>query len=123
MARPTKYKPLILKRAKKYLKEYEKGGEMMPTIEGLAVFLEITRETIYAWSKDKTKEEFSYIIKGLLDLQGKRLIAGLLQRDLNSPIVKLILSKHGYREESKQEHTIDPELQKLIEKANKILPE
>ena len=123
MARPTKYKPLVLKRAKKYLKEYEKGGEMMPTIEGLAVFLEITRETIYAWSKDKTKEEFSYIIKGLLDLQGKKLLAGGLKGTMNSTIVKLILSKHGYKEESKQEHVIDPDLQRLIEKANKILPE
>lgn len=123
IGRPTKYSPLILKRTEKYLKTYKKLEEIIPSIEGLAYFLQIRRSTLYEWAKDEEKKEFSDIFEALLTLQGKVLLTGGLGGKMNPVISKLILSKHGYKEESKQEHTIDPDLQKLIEKANKILPE
>lgn len=91
----------------------------LPTIEGLAVFLHISRETIYAWSKDH--KEFSDIIDELRQMQATALITNGLSGNYNSTIAKLILGKHGYRDAV--EHSgndgepIKIDISKMLEKA------
>ena len=140
--RPTDYSEEILKEARKYLEQAQdedeqqviglsaKGTELyknklrvnLPTIEGLSLYLGISRETIYDWASQKEKKEFSDIIERLRAKQAESLLNKGLSGDYNSTIAKLILNKHGYRDESKQEHDVSPELKELLEKANKILP-
>ncbi len=75
----------------------------LPSIEGLAVFLNVARETIYDW---KSKYEvFSDIIEELLALQANRLLDGGISGAYNSTIAKLILSKHGYHDKQEIEHS------------------
>lgn len=113
--RPTKYSDQILKDAKKYLalcvdsydrvlKSKGKRSVMyahkfvvkLPTIGGLAVFLHISRETIYDWKKKH--KEFSDIIEEMLAEQENRLINMGISGDYNPTITKVLLTKHGYRE-------------------------
>jgi hypothetical protein len=112
--RPTKLTEELLSYAHQYLgvivndeiveAGYKKLGDVVPTIEGLAIYLGISRETAYAW--EKTSEEFSYIMEGLRQLQGKILINGALANKFNPTISKLLLSsKHGYVEKSEQDIT------------------
>ena len=68
----------------------------LPSIEGLAVYLDVTRETIYEWRK--VHPEFSYIIGRLLATQAERLLSNGLSGDYNSTITKLILTKHQYHD-------------------------
>lgn len=77
----------------------------LPTIEGLAVYLKVHRDTIYQWEKEH--EEFSDILGELRHRQVKALINNGLSGDYNSTIAKVLLSKHGYKEEVKteQEHS------------------
>lgn len=115
VGRPLEYNVSIVKKAKEYLKscvdeieEYHKtrgqtsdGYERIvrvkiPTIEGLAVYLGITRPTVYDW-KEKY-EEFSYIIDELQAVQADRLLNNGLSGDYNPTIAKVLLTKHGYRE-------------------------
>lgn len=122
MARPTTYNEEIIKKAEEYLslcvdkiEEYHKTrGEKsdgydrivrvrLPTIEGLAVYLNINRDTIYAWCKEH--KEFSDIIEKLKESQADKLLNNGLSGDYNSTIVKLMLSKHGYTEKQEMEHT------------------
>ena len=114
--RPTIYDEHIIKRTKAYLDLCEdtteqetigvsaKGTELfknkvkvsLPTIEGLAYFLGISRDTIYDWCKEH--KEFSYIIEDLRAKQAQELINKGLSGDYNPTIAKVLLTKHGYRE-------------------------
>jgi hypothetical protein len=118
--RPIEYNEDVVIRARAYLEEcvdepYQltrtdgdksttfenKIKVKLPTIEGLALYLKIHRDTVYQWEKEYT--EFSDIISELRHKQAESLINNGLSGDYNPTIAKVLLSKHGYREEVKQE--------------------
>lgn len=124
MGRPTEYSDEIISKVEAYLDTcqdetiQEITGESekftsyknklkvnLPTIEGLAVYLKIHRDTIYQWEKEH--EAFSDIIGELRHRQAQSLINNGLSGDYNPTIAKVLLSKHGYKEEVKteQQHT------------------
>lgn len=78
----------------------------LPTIEGLAVYLDVNKDTIYTWRKEF--KEFSDLIDKLLDKQARELINKGLSGDYNPTIAKVLLTKHGYREaiDSENKNTI-----------------
>ena len=119
--RPIEYTDDIVEKAKQYLdecvdeiEEYHKTrGEKsdsydrlvrgkLPTIEGLAVYLDIARDTIYEWEKSKDENgkkkypAFSDILSKLREKQADALINNGLSGDYNPVISKLLLAKHGY---------------------------
>jgi len=99
MARPTDYTPDIVQKAKDYIYvPVAAHGDDIPTIAGLALYLQLSRETIYAWAKDPTKSEFSDIVSDILAAQENTLVQKGLKGDFNPTITKLMLSKHGYVE-------------------------
>jgi hypothetical protein len=124
VGRPTIYWPHILEKAREYLKgsediegrrvktdgaqstSYEYYTKVkIPTIEGLAIYLNITKETLYDWARSEDKKEFSDFVKVMLSEQANRLIEKWLSGEYNPSIVKLLLSKHGYRETTEVEQT------------------
>ncbi|MFA6095897.1 MAG: terminase small subunit [Candidatus Paceibacterota bacterium] len=98
--RPRTYGPAILIKARRYVNnKYPNAEEVIPTIEGLAVYLGVSRETIRVWAKDPEKREFSGTVETLMSMQGKTLLNGGLSGNFNSVITKLALSSnHGMRE-------------------------
>ena len=68
----------------------------LPSIEGLAVYMKVGRQTIYDWKA--SHPDFSYILEDVLALQSKRLLENGLSGKYNPTIAKLILTKHGYIE-------------------------
>ena len=103
--RPTKYNDEILAKARAYVDGgYIECGDVIPQMAGLAIELNISRETIYDWSDDPEKKEFSNIVAKCLRAQERKLLNGSLSGTLNSTIAKLILTKHGYSERIQQEH-------------------
>ena len=87
--------------SEKFTKYESKLKVKLPTIEGLAVYLGISRDTVYDWEKKFT--EFSYIIGELRAKQAEALINNGLSGAYNSTIAKVLLSKHGYREATETE--------------------
>lgn len=81
----------------------------LPSIEGLALHLEIHRSTVYDWQKKYP--EFSDIIETLLQKQAQLLINSGLEGTYNPTISKVILTKHGYtdKQEIDQSTTIKDE--------------
>jgi len=73
----------------------------LPSIAGLAIFMGISRDTVYDW-KGKYPD-FSDIIEELLTMQERFLVEGGVSGSYNPIISKLILTKHGYAD--KQEVT------------------
>ena len=121
--RPTDYSPEILEKTIEYLELSEDKEEQqlsglsakrtelykthfkvnLPTIEGLAYYLKVNRDTIYEWCK--VHKEFSDIIEDLKAKQAQELISKGLSGDYNPTIAKVLLSKHGYREGFEEDHT------------------
>lgn len=116
--RPTLFNDEILVRSKDYLnvcRDVMNGDKIkvnLPTIEGLALCLEVTRSTVYLWQKEHP--EFSDILDTLLQKQAQALINNGLSGSYNSPIAKLLLAKHGYTD--KQEIDYKAELNATIKK-------
>lgn len=96
MARPTDYSPEIVAKARDYLTNFEGHGDVVPTIAGLADTLGISRETIYDWSSQEEKAEFSDIVEAIRGKQERVLANKGLKGDFNPTIAKLMLTKHGY---------------------------
>jgi hypothetical protein len=123
--RPSEYSEEIVKKAQKYLdsckdkteqhldmeneqKGYQKFKNKLkvklPTIEGLAVYLKVARDTIYEW--EKIHKEFSDIIGDLRATQAQRLIDNGLSGDYNPTIAKVLLAKHGYKDAQEVDQNI-----------------
>lgn len=111
--RPTKVSPALIALVDEYLstctdgylkiqKDFSDGKDIfeyqfrvaLPTIAGLAIYLNISRDTIYEYQK--ANKEFSDRLDMLMAQQEKRLIEMGLAGIYNSNITKLLLYKHGY---------------------------
>lgn len=124
--RPTLYTEELLVKADEYLSfkmpwTGEDGiREVVHTIEGLALYIGISRETIYAWMKDADKQQFSDIVKNVLIKQAKGLVAGGLSEAFSGSITKVMMTKHGYRdavENFNRDVPVDPEAKKKSDEA------
>lgn len=66
----------------------------LPSIEGLSIYLNITRQMVYEWKE--AHGEFGDIVNKILAEQAERLLNNGLSGTYNASIAKLILTKHGY---------------------------
>ena len=112
--RPTSYNDEMLTDANNYVQQFandeQKGDKIkvnLPTIEGLAMYLGISRSTLYLWQKEHS--QFSDIIETLQQKQATVLINNGLSGDYNPTIAKVLLTKHGYTDkqeiDQKTEHS------------------
>lgn len=107
MARPTKYTDDTIPQTLHYLANYdsEEVGDAMPSVAGLAVFLGVSRSSIYEWADDPEKAQFSDILETLLAKQEQVLFNRALRGDFNASIAKLALGKHGYSDKQDNTHS------------------
>jgi hypothetical protein len=93
--RPTVATPENVAKAWEYIESGWQTREKFPTVEGLALTLRISKESLYA------REEFSDALAEIRGQQVTDLIAKGLDGTYNSAIVKLMLTaKHGFVEQS-----------------------
>lgn len=98
--RPTKYSDEMLERAQGYV--IDPTGHV-PTVAGLARFLNVSRETMYEWGR--VHPEFSDTLSALMDEQQEKLIQGGLGGDFNATIAKLMLANHGFHDKADNTHS------------------
>ncbi len=103
LGRPSNYRPEMVDKAKEYRDGAYKEDELLPTLAGLAVFLKIPRSRLYEYA-DKN-EDFQEVIEEIQAIQEKSLLRNGLSSKFNAAITKLMLHKHGYREEKGLEVT------------------
>ena len=118
MGRPTKYNTALLEKAQHYLDNYEEYDEVIPSAVGLALVLDITRSTLYAWAKDEDKKVFSHILDNINKKQEQVLLKNGLNNQFNSNITKLVLGKHGYHDRAQQG---DTQIQVIINRGGVVL--
>lgn len=86
----------MIEMARRYIANHQDFDDPVPSVAGLACVLGVTRGTCYQWAKDETKPEFSHILDELAQKQERQLIKGGLIGEYNSPITKMMMTKHGY---------------------------
>jgi DNA-binding XRE family transcriptional regulator len=102
--RPTKLTEEVFESVEEYMNQHDISvGTLLPTIEGLAYHLEVSRDTIYQWEKDDTM--FSDMLSQLRVLQANKLIQNSIVNRYNPTITKLLLTKHGYADKVETEVT------------------
>ncbi|PHM64108.1 terminase [Xenorhabdus stockiae] len=100
---PSKLNDALIARAREYLYGgYESVGDVIPSVAGLACYLEIARSTAYEYGKQS--DEFSDILEGIGAMQENKLINKGLTGDFNSTIAKMMLTKHGYSDKQEIDH-------------------
>lgn len=104
--RPSKYNSEILEKAQYYLDNFKEYEDVIPSIAGLSLALDIASSTIYDWGSQPQKKEFSEILAKIIDKQHNVLIQQGLVGEFNSNIAKLVLGKHGYKERSETDQNI-----------------
>lgn len=89
--RPTLYRPEMIDEINEYLKEAVPQNMKIPTIEGVALRLGITRDTLYRWAKEN--REFSDTLEILRQKQKEALTeTGIFGgKEINATIVALLL--------------------------------
>lgn len=68
----------------------------IPTIEGLALALDLHKDTLYQWKSEYP--DFSDVIDKAMKIQANRLMENGLNGTYNPTIAKVLLAKHGYRD-------------------------
>lgn len=104
--RPSEFSEDYIYRAHEYLEQckdtFNDKGKIkvsLPTIEGFALFLGVSKVSLYEW--EKGNKRFMNALSKIRDEQKKKLIDMGLSGDYNSTIAKLILSSnHGMKERS-----------------------
>jgi len=104
--RPTDYTPEIVQKARDYVDgEWKELSHKIPSVARLAIHLNLNRSTIYDWSSQEEKKEFSNILDDLLAIQEFTLVDNGLDGSFNPSIAKLVLGKHGYHEKQDHQHS------------------
>lgn len=127
VGRPTEYSDTFVQEAYKYLKtcedketEFHKTrGEKsdsyerivvvnLPSIEGLAAYLHVSKNTLYDWKEQH--KEFSDALDDIIIKQHNVLVSGGLSGNYSPVIAKLLLSSnHGYAEKSETKSKVEIE--------------
>lgn len=100
--RPTDYTPELIAKAREYVTEYEEAGDQIPSVVGLAKYLNRSRACMYTWAEQEDKQEFSDILDSIQETQQQVLINKGLSNEFNSNITKLVLGKHGFHDKQDQ---------------------
>ena len=104
--RPSSFSPEVELDAIKYIQGgyKEEDGQVVPSVVGLAVYLGVSKSTLYKWAEDG-RGTFSDTLELCNDKQHLILTSKGLTSDFNSAITKLMLSNHGYSEKTSTEIT------------------
>lgn len=101
--RPTKLTDELISKAEMYLTDYSSNGDIVPTVAGLSVYLDIAKSSIYKYRDESAR--FSDTLERIESLQESKLVNGGLLGDFNATIAKLMLSNHGYSEKQVVDNT------------------
>lgn len=101
--RPTKLTDELIVKAEEYIYDFRSNDDIVPSVAGLACYLDIARSTLYKYESES--ERFSDILERIGQKQEKMLINGGLMGDFNAPITKMMMTKHGYSDKQETEVT------------------
>jgi hypothetical protein len=122
MARPTKLTKELAEKSTRYLDEIKLGGLYhgdLPTVAGLSIFLDVSRDSLYEWAKQNSPlgRKFSDTLARINAHQEYMLIGKGLKGEYNATIAKMLLNvNHGMVEKTRTDVTSgDLPIKSLVE--------
>lgn len=103
VGRPSKYNDEIQAASEDYVNNFKEYGDIVPTVAGLALHLDVAIKTLYNWATDKNPD-FLHVFNRLELLQHKGLVNGGLAGGFNPAVTKMMLTKHGYSDKQEIDH-------------------
>ena len=105
MGRPTEYKPEYVKKVLDYIDTCGTHNARLPKRVDIALMLDCHKETLIEWGKKH--EDFSDALTRVdMTQEGQLIDDGIYGgKEVNPPVIKLLLSNHGYVETSKADVT------------------
>lgn len=101
--RPTLYNAEMLRKAKDYLNNYKEfGGQVIPSVAGLAIALGVSKQVMYDWCE--IHPEFLDTLTAVKETQEALLLNKGLSGEYQPTITKLLLSNHGHHERQEVQH-------------------
>mgnify|MGYP003652828030 CR=1 FL=1 len=98
--------------AREYIRMVVSGeheSQVLPTVAGLALHLDLTKMVLYNWKKNQTEnpnyEDFCNVMELLTSNQEVVLVNGGLTGKYTQQIVKMLLTHHGYTDSTAVNHT------------------
>lgn len=93
--------------------EYVDGGykeqeQVVPTSEGLALYLGVARQTPINWANqehNEFREDFQYINDRLMATQAVKIVNGGLTKEFDSGFCGKLAGNHGYIDKQSVEHS------------------
>lgn len=89
--------------ADRYLDEYKEFGDAIPSAVGLAIFMGISKSTLYEWAK--IHKALSYTLSAVNSAQERSAVNNGITGKFNSTITKLVLANHGYSDKQDIAHS------------------
>lgn len=105
--RPFKLNDEMKEKARHYVDGGYSETNMLPSIAGMAVYLGVSKSTIYNWAGHD--EDIKEIMESCSTVQEMKLIDGGLSEVYNSTITKLMMTKHGYSDKIQNDVTTNGE--------------
>jgi hypothetical protein len=106
--RPSKLDEEMYNKAELYISgDWEITGDLIPSMEALAIYLNVSRSTVKLWAS--SDERFSAITDVLKATQAVKVMNKGLSGDFNSTISKVILAQHGITEKTEVHNTVSLE--------------
>lgn len=101
--RPTKYRKELIDKIPEYIEMCKKENHL-PTIEGFSYFVDVAKDTTYAWIAKYPK--FSYSLKKMLSLQASILQSGITLGGVNTiGGIFLLKNNHGFKDKTETDIT------------------
>lgn len=112
--RVSTYSEEYQKQAEEYLEHFEKSGDVIPSVAGLAVALKVSKKTLYNWGD--VHPDFLHTLGAILEKQENIALNKGIDGTFNSTITKLVLANHGYNEKVDVEHGLKSPVLTLLDK-------
>jgi len=102
--RPTKYTNEVIDQLLDYIENYEQYDDVIPSAEGFACVLGVSRKTLYNWAAQH--KGFLLTLERLNSAQARIAMKKGLVNEWNATIVKLLLATHGYHDKVESNVTL-----------------
>ena len=105
MGRPTKYNDKVQQIAEDYVHNFKEYHDKVPSIDGLAYALGVSKKTLYNWAENENNKDFLHTLEYLKTNQSRVLINKGLSKEFPANLVAFMMSNHD-EYSSKQELVI-----------------
>ena len=106
MGRHTEFTDEIEQKALEYINGGYRGeDQVVPSVVGMAVSLNVAESTLYKWAEDG-HGDFSGTLKRCKEAQHIKLLNSGLDSTFNSVITKLALHNHGYSDKAESKMNV-----------------